>query len=82
LETIEQSEDEFYPDDDMEIRMLELGDEDSGDDSSSSKCIEPSDGDKGRIKAELIQYFHTEDNRMSKLKEIRVYLLERGYKIA
>jgi hypothetical protein len=29
LETIEQSEDEVYPDDDMEIRVLELGDEES-----------------------------------------------------
>ena len=27
LETIEQSEDEVYPDDDMEIRVLELGGE-------------------------------------------------------
>ena len=27
LETIEQSEDEVYPDEDMEIRFLELGDE-------------------------------------------------------
>jgi hypothetical protein len=27
METIEQSEDEVYPDDDMEIRVLELGDD-------------------------------------------------------
>ena len=27
LETIEQSEDEYYPDDDMDIRFMDLGDE-------------------------------------------------------
>jgi len=27
LETIEQSEDEYYPDDDMNIRELDFGDE-------------------------------------------------------
>lgn len=41
----------------MEIRVLELGDDES-DEDSSSRCIEPSDGDKSRIKAELIQYLH------------------------
>lgn len=66
----------------MEIRMLQLGDGDSSSDQSSSKCVEPSDGDKGRIKAELIQYLHVESNRTSKLKEIRAYLQERGFKIA
>lgn len=50
LETIEQSEDEVYPDEEMEIRVLDLGDEGS-EEESSSKCIEPSDGDRGRIKA-------------------------------
>jgi hypothetical protein len=82
LENIEQSADEFYPDDDMEVRVLQLGDEESSDNESSSKCVEPSDGDKGRIKAELIQYLHTEVNRMSKLKDIRIYLQQNGYKIA
>lgn len=81
LETIEQSEDEVYPDDDMEIRVLELGDDES-EEESSSRCIEPSDGDKGRIKAELIQYLHVEENRTSKLKDIRSFLLEKGYRVA
>lgn len=57
LETIQQSQDEVYPDDDIEIRVIQLGDDES-EEESSSKCIEPSDGDKGRIKAELIQYLH------------------------
>lgn len=58
LESIDQSEDEFYPDEDMEVRVLKLGNSDSSSNQSSSKCVEPSDGDKGRIKAELIQYLH------------------------
>lgn len=61
--------------------MLELGDDES-DEDSSSRCIEPSDGDKSRIKAELIQYLHLEENRTSKLKDIRAYLLEKGYRVA
>jgi hypothetical protein len=67
----------------MEIRMLDLGDGDSdSDDDSSSKCIEPSEIEKGRIKGELIQYFHVESNRKAKLKDIRIFLANRGYKVS
>jgi hypothetical protein len=68
LQTIEQSEDEYYPDDDMEIRLIDFGDDDDSYSGDSSKCIEPSEVDKGKIKGELVNYLHIEDNQRSKLK--------------
>lgn len=82
---IEQSEDEVYPDDDLEVKVLDLGGDSANDGESSSsheKCFEPSEGDKGKIKAELIQYLHDEDKRMAKLKDIRFFLRTKGFKIA
>ena len=68
LETIEQSEDEYYPDDEMEIRMIDIGKDDYFNSEDSSKCIEPSEVDKGKIKGELIGYLHIEENQKSKHK--------------
>lgn len=68
LETIEQSDDEYYPDDDMEIRVIDLGDYADEDSEDSSKCIEPSEVDKGKIRGELINYLHNEENQKMKHK--------------
>jgi hypothetical protein len=62
--------------------VLELGDGDSDSSGNSSKCIEPSEIEKGRIRGELIQYFHVESNRKSKIKDIKAFLSERGHKVS
>lgn len=44
--------------------------------------MEPSDGDKGNIKTELINYLHIEDNKFSKIKDLKAYLQNKGHKIS
>jgi len=52
----------------MEIRVIEFGDDDDSYSGDSSKCIEPSEVDKGKIRGELINFLHNEENQKMKLK--------------
>ena len=62
------------------IRLQDSGEEDNA--SGESKCVEPSEGDKGNIKTELANFLHVEDNKFAKLKEIRSFLMNRGFKVS
>ena len=62
------------------IKLQESGEDDNY--SGDSKCFEPSDGDKGKIKSELVEFLYYEENRFAKLKDVRYYLQGKGFKIS